>query len=286
MNQEDAVIFYQPPMTSFPTLQHYKRNVGDERDAGKGWSDRFLPTSQAADGISLIWDKPPPYTKDLGDEQDWASFHSFQNNQSIYIGGKTPMQMATAVGAALVKDLVIKDLFTALGSSVPNGVGHQFPTDMSVSMEQSVLDALGKDNQGNRCFLLYQQQPTLATLNLWYTHEEYFGYLKRDHEESVTARNAWKDNEDARIAELQGKRPPVHPVRAPLPRRPKIADYAQKADHDASLKEWDEKKNAANAELETAMEKYKIDLAEWRMLNRKAEPKPKILPMPIATQDK
>ena len=70
------------------------------------------------------------------------------------------MQMGVAVGAGLVKDLVIKDLFTALGSSVPNGVGHQFPTYMSVSIEKSVLDALGKDNQGNRCLLLFEQQPS------------------------------------------------------------------------------------------------------------------------------
>ena len=86
------------------------------------------------------------------------------------------------------------------------------------------------------------------------THEEYFGYLKREHEESVTARNTWKENDEARITELEGKRPPVQPVRAPLSRRPNIVDYSTKADHDTHLKEWGEKKNANDAELETAME--------------------------------
>ena len=86
--------------------------------------------------------------------------------------------------------------------------------------------------------------------------------MKREHEESVTTRNAWKANEDTRIAELQGRRPPVQPVRAPLPRRLKLADHKEKADHEASLMEWDETKNAANAEIATAMEKYKIELAK------------------------
>ena len=103
---------------------------------------------------------------------------------------------------------------------------------------------------------MFEQQPSLATLNLWKTHNEYFEYLKRDHEESIRTRNTWKENDEARISELEGKRPPIQPVRAPLPRRPRIADYPTKAEHAAHLHEWGEKKNATDAELETAMAEY------------------------------
>ena len=285
MNHEDAVCYYQPSETSFPTLDHYKRNVGDATNAAKGWSERFLPESQRVGKTRLKWDKPPPDVKDLGDDKDWASYHSFQNNRSTYIGGKTHQAMVAAVGAGIVKDLIIKDKFTALCSSVPNGVGHQFPADSSVSIEQSTLDELGKDNQENRCFLLFDRQPTLATVNLWHTVDEYFGYLKREHDESVTAWNTWKANDDARLSELEGRRPPVQPVRAPLPPRPKKGAYPEKDQHAAKLDEWNGLKKAADAELATATEEYKKLLAEWRRLSKKV-PEPKILPEPAATQDK
>ena len=88
--------------------------------------------------------------------------------------------------------------------------------------------------------MLYNHQPNLTTLNLWYTHEEYLAYLEREHTESVTARNAWRANEDVRIVALQGQTLPIKPVRCPLPRKPKLAQGQEKADYDARLMEWDE----------------------------------------------
>ena len=65
---------------------------------------------------------------------------------------------------------------------------------------------------------MYNQQPNLTTLNVWYTHEEYLTYLEREHTESVTARSNWRANEDVRIAELHDQTRPInqsgHPYNA------------------------------------------------------------------------